>query len=201
MMNIKIIKDKEELNTVAPCEIGHLLWGTSSIPRTYFYIGFVPGDGFYVRMVCEERDPRRIYESYLDPVYRDSAMEAFLLFPQKGEPTGTYLNFEVNANGALLAAYGPSRTYRSYFSSEDAARFQTRAVIEEDRWSASFHIPLSVLERIYGPVKLEKGSTFYCNFHKISEAADIEHYAAYAPITSPVPSFHMPEYFAEAVLV
>ena len=40
MMNIKIIKDKEELNTVAPCEIGHLLWGTSSIPRTYFYIGF-----------------------------------------------------------------------------------------------------------------------------------------------------------------
>ena len=36
---------------------------------------------------------------------------------------------------------------------------------------------------------------------KISEAADIEHYAAYAPITSPVPSFHMPEYFAEAVLV
>ena len=152
MMNIKIIKDKEELNTVAPCEIGHLLWGTSSIPRTYFYIGFVPGDGFYVRMVCEERDPRRIYESYLDPVYRDSALEAFLLFPQKGEPTGTYLNYEVNANGALLAAYGPSRTYRSYFSSEDAARFQTRAVIEEDRWSASFHIPLSVLERIYGPV-------------------------------------------------
>ena len=94
-----------------------------------------------------------------------------------------------------------TRTYRSYFSSEDAARFQPRAVIEEDRWSASFHIPLSVLERIYGPVKLEKGSTFYCNFYKISEAADIEHYAAYAPITSPVPSFHMPEYFAEAVLV
>ena len=50
-------------------------------------------------------------------------------------------------------------------------------------------------------MKLEKGSTFYCNFYKISESKDIEHYAAYAPITSPVPSFHMPEYFAEAVLV
>ena len=85
MMNVKILKDKEELNTVAPCEIGHLLWGTSSIPRTYFYIGFVPGDGFYVRMVCEERDPRRTFTS---PTWtrsiRDSAMEAFLLFPQEG---------------------------------------------------------------------------------------------------------------------
>ena len=74
-------------------------------------------------------------------------------------------------------------------------------MIEEDRWSALFHLPLSALERVYGPMKLEKGSTFYCNFYKISESKDIEHYAAYAPITSPVPSFHMPEYFAEAVLV
>ena len=74
MMNVKILKDKEELNTVAPFEITHLLWGTSSIPRTCFYIGFVPGDGFYVRMVCEEKDPRRTYQSYLDPVYQDSAM-------------------------------------------------------------------------------------------------------------------------------
>ncbi|WP_243426674.1 carbohydrate-binding family 9-like protein [Faecalicatena fissicatena] len=201
MMNVKILKDKEELNTVAPFEITHLLWGTSSIPRTCFYIGFVPGDGFYVRMVCEEKDPRRTYQSYLDPVYQDSAMEAFLLFPQKEDASGTYLNFEINANGALLAGYGPSRTYRSFFSREEAEQFQARAVIEEDRWSALFHLPLSALERVYGPMKLEKGSTFYCNFYKISESKDIEHYAAYAPITSPVPSFHMPEYFAEAVLV
>ena len=201
MMNVKILKDKEELNTVAPCEITHLLWGTSSIPRTYFYIGFVPGDGFYVRMVCEERNPRRTFQSYLDPVYRDSAMEAFLLFSRKDDAPGTYLNFEINANGALLAAYGPSRTYRSYFSKEEAAKLQVRATIGEDSWSAHFRIPLTVLERVYGPLELKAGSTFFCNFYKISESADIEHYAAYAPITSPVPSFHMPEYFTEAVLV
>ena len=72
--------------------------------------------------------------------------------------------------------------------------------MKEDHWSASVHIPLSILEHIYGPLDLKKGSTFYCNFYKISESQDIEHYAAYAPIISPVPSFHMPEYFAESVL-
>ena len=112
-MKIKILKNKEELNNLAPLEITHLLWGTKSIPRTYFYIGFIPEDGFYVRMVCEEKDPLRTYTEDFDPVYRDSAMEAFFQFIPEQE---VYLNFEVNANGALLAAYGPSRVYRSYFS-------------------------------------------------------------------------------------
>ena len=76
-MNVKIIKNPDELNMTTPHEITHLLWGTRSIPRTYVYIGFVPGDGFYVRMVCEEKDPRRTYTEPQDPVYQDSAMEAF----------------------------------------------------------------------------------------------------------------------------
>ena len=63
-------------------------------------------------MVCEEKDPLRTYTEDFDPVYRDSAMEAFFQFIPEQE---VYLNFEVNANGALLAAYGPSRVYRSYF--------------------------------------------------------------------------------------
>lgn len=197
MMKIKILKNKEELNNLAPLEITHLLWGTKSIPRTYFYIGFIPEDGFYVRMVCEEKDPLRTYTEDFDPVYRDSAMEAFFQFIPEQE---VYLNFEVNANGALLAAYGPSRMYRSYFSKEDMAMFQCRTEIEEDRWTASIRIPLSVLEHIYGALSFKAGDTISCNFYKISETKDVEHYAAYAPILSSTPSFHLPEYFASAIL-
>lgn len=196
-MKIKILKNKEELNTAAPLEISHLLWGTKSIPRTYFYIGFVPGDGFYLRMVCEEKDPRRTYTEDLSPVYRDSAMEAFFQFVPEQE---VYLNFEVNANGALLATYGPSRVYRSYFTKEDLEKFECQAEVEEDRWSASLRIPLSVLEHIYGPLKLEAGDVIACNFYKISESEEIEHYASYSPILTSIPSFHLPEYFASAVL-
>ena len=201
MLNIKILQNPEELNTVEPQEIRHLLWGTKSAPCTFFSVGFVPGDAFYVRMVCEEKDPLRTYTAHRDPVYRDSAMEAFFLFDPTQGDMETYVNFEMNANGALLAAYGPSRMYRSYFSSEEYEQFHPTAQVEEDRWSISFCIPVSILEQIYGPLDLQAGSRLYCNFYKISEAADIEHYAAYSPITSDTPSFHMPEYFADAVLV
>ena len=75
--------------------------GTKEIPATYGYMGFVPGDGFYIKMVCEEKDPLRAYENDLDPVYRDSAMEAFFMFESEKERSGlaTYLNFEAMPMG------------------------------------------------------------------------------------------------------
>ena len=195
-MKIKILKNKEELNNLAPLEITHLLWGTNPSPvLTFILVLFQRMD--YVRMVCEEKDPLRTYTEDFDPVYRDSAMEAFFQFIPEQE---VYLNFEVNANGALLAAYGPSRVYRSYFSKEDMAMFQCLTEIEEDRWTASIRIPLSVLEHIYGALSFKAGDTISCNFYKISETKDVEHYAAYAPILSSTPSFHLPEYFASAIL-
>ena len=196
-MKIKILENKDQLNSLLPQEITHLLWGTKSIPHTYFYIGFVPEDGFYVRMVCEEKNPLRTYTENFSPVYQDSAMEAFFQFVPEQD---VYLNFEVNANGALLAAYGPSRIYRSYFSKEEIEQFQCQAEIAKDRWTADIRIPICVLEHIYGPLTFQAGDVISCNFYKISETKDVEHYAAYAPILSSTPSFHLPEYFASAIL-
>lgn len=199
-MKVKILNTPDELKTTAPAEINYLLWGTKSVPRTLVYLGFVPNDGFYLHMVCEEKDPRRVHTRHKSPVYQDSAIEAFLQFTPKKGYSNVYLNLEVNANGALLAGYGPSRTYRSYFTDADYKAFDCRASIEEDKWSVSLKLPVSILERVYGSLCLEKGDTFNCNFYKISETADIEHYASYSPILTSTPSFHMPEYFTSAVL-
>lgn len=35
------------------------------------------GEGLYIKLVCEEKDPLRVYKEDQDPVYKDSAMEAF----------------------------------------------------------------------------------------------------------------------------
>lgn len=201
MLDVKTINKPNELNLTEFHSISHLLWGTRSMPATHFRIGFIPGDAFYIEMICEEQNPLRNYTRHRDPVYRDSAMEAFFLFAPSGGDMETYLNFEMNANGALLAAYGPSRMYRSYFTPEEYRLFRAKAWIQDNKWGISFRIPICILEKIYGPLTLEKGSHFFCNFYKISENAETEHYGAYAPIDSPVPSFHMPEYFEEAVLV
>lgn len=200
MMKIKILNNANELHMVTPCEVNYLLWGTTSIPRTYAYLGFVPEDGFYLRMICEETNPRRTYTQSNEPVYRDSAMEAFFQFSPAQGSAPVYLNFEFNANGALLATYGPKRTYRSYFTEEEYAAFDCKAAITENNWMVELKIPLAVLEQIYGSLSLKKGSTFSCNFYKISEDAEIEHYASYSPILTDTPSFHLPEFFAAATL-
>ncbi len=200
-MKVEIIKSEAELESVTPFHVDKLLWGTRGIPETYGYIGFVPGDAFYLKMVCRESEPLRTYTHDMEPVYRDSAMEAFFQFEAGiNRLQAIYLNFESNSGGALLAGYGKERVYRSYFSKEICQQFRSTAKIEKDYWTWNIRIPVSVLEDIYGPLHLKEGSTFTCNFYKISEAREIEHYASYAPILSETPSFHLTEFFETAVI-
>ena len=200
MEKIHILTNPNELNQTKPFEIRHLLWGTKSIPRTYAYLGFIPDDGFYLRMVCEESDPLRTYTEKNSPVYQDSAVEAFFQFEPKGSYSPVYLNFEANANGALLAGYGAARTYRSYFTEAEYREFDCKAEISDDRWAVNLRIPLHILEHIYGSLSLKEGDTFSINLYKISETAEIEHYASFSPILTSTPTFHVPEFFATAVL-
>lgn len=73
------------------------------------YIGFIPRDGFYLKLVCEETNPLRTYTKANDPVYQDSAMEVFLMFDSEGEKAhkGVYINLEMNSNGAFLQVMDP----------------------------------------------------------------------------------------------
>lgn len=98
-MDVEILQNSSELEMTRPFRVETLLWGTKKIPETYGYLGFVPGDGFYLKMVCEEADPLRTYTEDQDPVYQDSAMEAFVMFESDREREGfpIYMNLEVNA--------------------------------------------------------------------------------------------------------
>lgn len=203
IIEIETIQSREQLEEVKPFQIEELLWGTHWIPVTYGYIGFVREEGFYLKMICEEKDPVRLYKENQSPVYRDSAMEAFFKFnAEKGDSENDiYLNFEFNANGALLAAYGTDRIHRVYFEKEDLRAFSCHALIEEERWSVRIYLPLFVLEKIYGSHILRKTNRFWCNFYKISENPSFEHYAAYSRINTILPDFHQPRYFAEAKIL
>lgn len=202
-MKIKMIGSAAELRSVEPFYVEHLLWGTKSIPKTYGYIGFVPDEGFYLKMICEEQSPLRTYIHNQDPVYKDSTMEAFFMFEPERESTGlpVYFNLEMNSNGALLAAYGQDRAHRISFSEEGCRRVGCRAQINEKSWEVDFQVPIALLNEMYGPLHLGEGSTFSCNFYKISETKEIEHYASYSPVLSETPDFHLPEYFEKAIIV
>ena len=188
-IEVPAISSAEELENVEPFRVEHLLWGTTQIPETYGYLGFVPSDGFYLKMVCKEKNPLRVYEKNQDPVYRDSAMEAFFQFDSERErnTNALYLNLEVNANGALRAEYGEERIYRTYFTPEEMEKFDCKTTIDEESWSMKLHLPIAILEKIYGPLHLDVGSSFWCNFYKISEAAEIPVTAETASSTAKTP--------------
>ena len=60
-MEVRLIENKELLESVEMFKIENLLWGTEKIAKTYGYIGFVQGEGLYIKLVCEEKDPLRVY--------------------------------------------------------------------------------------------------------------------------------------------
>lgn len=195
------MKESDELNTCDAFPIGCLLWGTKRIPTTYGRIGFVPKEGFYLAMTCQESSPLRTYTEDNSQVYKDSAMEAFFCFYPDGTPSDLYLNFEMNANGALLAMYGKDRICRTEFSSDWIAKCRCHADIFESEWTVTLFVPLAILEAVYGALNFCPGTELSVNFYKLSENAAIEHYASYAPVYSPVPNFHMTECFEPSVLV
>lgn len=201
-MEVRLIENKELLESVEMFKIENLLWGTEKIAKTYGYIGFVPGDGLYIKLVCEEKNPLRVYKEDQDPVYKDSAMEAFFQF--KGNDMAAddiYLNFEMNANGALLACYGKNKMNRIPFTPDQIRKMKCSAEIREEQWNVNLTLPIEILEQVYGKLNLQEGSDFRCNFYKICETKEYEHYAAYRCVESERPNFHLPEYFEKAVIL
>lgn len=197
------IQGKEEIGCCEPFGIEHYLWDSRQKPKTCGRAGYIAGKGIFVQMCCEESEPRRVFRKNRDMVWMDSAVEAFFAFPEDGEALSNesmYINFEMNANGALYAAYGKGRQNRIILPERYEREADCRAVIEPGRWTAEMLIPEGFLSSVCDLDGLLGGKVFYCNFYKISETEEIRHFGCFHPIESDVPNFHLPVYFAETVI-
>ena len=128
----------------------------------------------------------------------------FLAFLEEGEILSNdcmYTNFEINANGAMLANYGVGRQNRKFISDEQYEQTNVKAVIEEKRWYIEVLFPESYLKEICDLERIKNGLEFCCNFYKIAESEDILHFGSYSPIESSTPNFHLPVCFAKAIIV
>lgn len=200
-MNIRQIDQEQDLLSCDNFYITHLLWGTNRVPLTYGKIALLKEDSLLLQLTCMEGNPLRTYQNAQDPVYEDSAMEAFFEFYPNHVRTGLYLNFEINANGAMLAMYGKTRNERTLLSPEQLEVCPVHVSIQKNHWTVDLRIPISLVEEIYQASFDVKALSFACNFYKISGEADKEHYASYAPVLSDVPNFHMPECFESCTII
>lgn len=206
---IKILRSEDELDTCYLFKVDHFQWTCLRRPVAYGRMGYLPEKGFLLRMVCEEDDPKRNLTRPRDMVCKDSAMEAFFALPGQLPESwdqfaprndGLYLNFEVNANGAMYAKYGWGRQGRSHITPEEYRQTGVRAGVEPGRWWMELLVPQSLIRRLCGIRSFQTGNIVYCNFYKISEDPAIEHYASFHPIHSETPNFHLPEQFAKAII-
>lgn len=210
MLEVNIITSKEQINNCPKYHINNFQWNCVYKPEAYAQLAYLDKEGFYINMVCIEANPKRIYTNPHDPVCKDSTMEAFFAFVDSSNKIDDdfvpdndcmYLNFEMNANGALYAKYGKGRKPRFHISEEIQSLCNCKAIIDENSWSVSALIPLELLDELYGIKEFNCGDIFFCNLYKISESSEIEHYASYNPIISDTPNFHLPQFFDKACIV
>ncbi len=195
------IETLQEIEKAQRLEINNFNWNCVYKPVAYGYMAYLEGVGLVVRFVVEEENPQRTYTKPQDPVYRDSAVEVFVSFQEtQPDQESLYMNFEINSNGAMLANYGYGRHDRNVLSQTMYEKCNVRAEVLKDHWTVDLVIPMSLIQELTGIESLKTGECFYCNFYKIAESKEIEHYASYNPIVSENPNFHLPQFFAKAIV-
>ena len=204
LYQVKRISDKSQIEQCEKFFINQYMWDSIQEPKAYGWMGYLEGQGLFVKMVCEEIDPKREFTKPRDPVCEDSAMEAFVAFTTDGETinrNSIYANYEVNANGVMYAGVGRNRNEREFISEELYALSGPTAVIKENEWYMEVLFPEVLLNQMCDFEAVKDGKTFYCNFYKIAECEPILHFGSYSPMTSVKPDFHVQTDFAEAVIV
>lgn len=200
-LQIYEVKRIHRVDEIADCtlfHIDHFNWTRKYQPEAYGRMGLIENFGLIISLTVIETNPLRRYYQVDDPVYKDSAVEAFLNF-LPGLDTG-YFNFEMNANGALLSEFGPKKN-RKRIKDITPYKAVCEASIEEAKWNVLLQIPMELICDLYPIKPLTKGDTFTCNFYKISEDPSYEHYASYSPVSCEVPNFHLPEFFCKALVI
>ncbi len=79
--------------------------------------------------------------------------------------------------------------------------YYTNATRKADSWSVLLKVSMEMICNIFSIEPLKTGDSFTCNFYKICESKNPEHYASYAPIVSDRLNFHLPQFFETAVIV
>lgn len=81
--HVKKIERKEQIEHCEKFFINQYMWNSKQSPLVYGWMGYVEGEGLFVKMVCEEKNPLRRYCRHNDPVYTEVQWKFFLLSRKK----------------------------------------------------------------------------------------------------------------------
>lgn len=192
---VKRITGRNEISSCEKIDIDNFMWTEDYMPHCEAKVGYIPGEELIVSFTVTESEPLCVYHENEEPVYMDSAVEAFFSF---GEDYKKYMNLEVNSYGAMLANFGVKGD-RTKIASISKALVEIEAKMAGKDWSVTLYIPERMISDLFGPGE-SPSHGFRFNLYKICSTKGREHYASFAPIDSDYPDFHRPDCFAEAIL-
>lgn len=168
-------------------------WGfTEYTPEVYAKVAY-DETGFTVEFVTKESDPLREKTNHFEEVSHDSCVEFFVNFDP--DNTDEYINFEINANGAMRVDIRTDRfNYRS-LTLEDVESLNPEAKIEENYWTAKYKIPMELIKKYYPNFDINKNKYLKGNMYKCGSKTKIRHYMTLFELKCEKPDFHRPEYF------
>ncbi len=131
-----------------------------------------------------------------DRTWEDSCCEFFVA----DTSDGTYYNFEMNCIGTLLVGKRKDRKDCIHFSDNQIEEIHQFSSLErremnindkEFSWSIGMFIPFELI----GIDPKNMPTSIRANFYKCGDLTAHPHYLSWAPIDTPTPDFHRPEFF------
>lgn len=171
--------------------ISNYKWTEGYAPEAFAQLIYIEDKGFALRMSVKESDPLAVCTEYNQPVYQDSCMEFFVSFNPESPK---YMNFEMNSNGAFLAAVRTERANKTPIHTL-AELPEVKASKDSDSWSVEVFFPNEFIGKTFGKSDFARGERIKGNFYKCGDNTAIPHFGMWAPIENEKPDFHRPEFF------
>ncbi|HEY9362734.1 MAG TPA: carbohydrate-binding family 9-like protein [Chitinophagaceae bacterium] len=153
----------------------------------------------FIKYYVREQAIRAAYNNPNDPVFKDSCVEFFIAFGEEK----AYYNFEFNCIGTCLSAFGDGIDNRQFLSKETIDKIKYHVSISKDtkgsttnfNWELTLILPLDVFS--FHQLPSLKGINCCTNFFKCGDSLPQPHFLSWTPINSPVPNFHLPDFFGK----
>jgi len=154
----------------------------------------------YLYYQVKEPQVRAVNTRINSPVWEDSCVEFFI----RTSHEDNYYNFEFNAIGTVLGAYGLDRHKRFQLSERLLALIDTTPSLGKEPienldkptfWSLRLVIPVRVLH--FSAIRNLSGVEAHANFYKCGDKLKQPHYLSWKPVLTSNPDFHQPKYFGE----
>lgn len=174
------------------------LWGSEGYkPEVSAYITY-DDVGFYIKFLINETAPLCDKKNHLEAVFEDSCVEFFVNFAP--DYSNKYINFEVNAAGAMNVAYRTGRYDPQKLTLEEIEGFQISSDIHDDYWTVSYMVSFSFIKKYYPMFDIQQCEYILGNLYKCGAKTEMKHYLTYFNIDLEKPDFHRPEYFGKIMV-